>query len=481
MIAELVPLKALVVVEFPLAVMVEFPALEVMVDELQRISSQQPFTVVWQNTYSEVVVAVPFNAVVVLFSAVVVAIAVVDVRVRVWLPDAVVIVVALESVVEVPLPVSVVVAIVLVVAVPFAVSVDVARVDVQPGPTPKRQTPDDVAFPESVDVTVALTESVVDVAEVIVAETFPETVEESERVEEAMVDEQPSPIPKRQIPDEVALEDVAFAESVADALMESVAVTEPLEEEPELVAVDDALLVQPSPMPRIQTPLEVALAEAEDAVDEPLEEEDAVNEPLEEEDTVNDPLEEDAELAAVDDALSLLVHPSSRPRIHMPLELALAEAEAEDELEASVVAAVPDAVEEPVALAELEESDTLLSVADAVDDALLLDEQSPRPRIQIPPLLVGLAELVADESEAEPELVASVDDADGLASDEEAELLEEGAEVVDAEDAEEEVDALRDVDVAGTSAVVPGGQPCVAPRSGIQNPPCPPAANGQRS
>ncbi|KAI0734790.1 hypothetical protein C8Q72DRAFT_879795 [Fomitopsis betulina] len=237
--------------------------------------------------------------------------------------------------------------------------------------------------------------------------------------------------------------------------MESVAVTEPLEEEPELVAVDDALLVQPSPMPRIQTPLEVALAEAEDAVDEPLEEEDAVNEPLEEEDTVNDPLEEDAELAAVDDALSLLVHPSSRPRIHMPLELALAEAEAEDELEASVVAAVPDAVEEPVALAELEESDTLLSVADAVDDALLLDEQSPRPRIQIPPLLVGLAELVADESEAEPELVASVDDADGLASDEEAELLEEGAEVVDAEDAEEEVDALRDVDVAGTSAVVP--------------------------
>ncbi|EPS92695.1 hypothetical protein FOMPIDRAFT_1020919, partial [Fomitopsis schrenkii] len=213
-----------------------------------------------------------------------------------------------------------------------------------------------------------------------------------------------------------------------------------------------------------------------------------------------------------------------------------------DALEESVVVAVPDGLEESVA--ELDEPVTLLSVADAVDDALSLLEQSPRmPRIQAPALLVGAAELVTEDAEADaddvaepdviPALLALVDDAtdeveisvalersvvladdalavedvvslallveqpmigsprrstqgpDELALDEEAgslddEVADDGAEVADAEeDAEDEAVldalALRDVDVAGTNAVVPGGevelaQPCVIPRSGIQSP-----------
>lgn len=117
---------------------------------------------------------------------------------------------------------------------------------------------------------------------VVVAETLPESVEGSEPVEEAVDDEQPSPMSRMQLLDAVALDDVAPAESIAEALTESLAVAEPLEEsvaeaqakgEPEglvvadkleePVAMDDALsmlLVQSSPRPRIQMPLEVALA-----------------------------------------------------------------------------------------------------------------------------------------------------------------------------------------------------------------------------
>ena len=473
-------------------------------------------------------------------TAVVVTIELVDVVVIVSLPDTVVMVVALESVVVVTLPVSVVVASELVVAVLFALSVEVAMDEEQPGPTPKMHTPDVVALPESDDVTVALTESVVDEPDpenVVVAEAENEPVDDAEP---EVDDEQPSPMPRMQMPDELALEDVPLAESVADALTESVAVAEPLDEsvaeaegedEPEVaVAVDEALSVlleQPSPMPRIQIPLDVALAEL-------------------------DASDAEAEPVAVDDALSVVLEqPSPRPRIHTPLDVALAELDESDveaELAESVALAVPDALEESVAVAELDESVTVaelvpLSVADAVDDALSLLEQSPRPRVQIPPLLDALvdsAELVPDDPEADaedvaasdvvPTLLASVDEAtdeveigvaldesvvpaddelaveeavslalveqlpsvipkrstqapDELALDEEAESLDDDAEVVDAEeDAEDEAEldalVLRDVDVAGTSAVVPDEeveleQPCVIPRSGIQRPPCP--------
>lgn len=499
-----VPLTALVVVVVPLTalVVVEFPTLVVMVDVLHRINSVPGYDS-WQdngNTYSEVVVLV-------LLSAVVVTIGLVDVVVIVWLPDTVVIVVALESVV-VTFPVSVVVAIELVVAVPFAEPVEVAMDEEQPGPIPKLHTPDEVALPESDDVTVALTESVVDEADpepenVVVAEALPESVEDSEPVADAepdVEDEQPSPMPRMQTPDEVALEAVPLAESVVDALTEPVVVAEPLEES-----------------------VDVALTE-----DEP------------------------DESVAVDDALSLLLEqPSPRPRMQTPLEVALAEldeSDAEAELDESVAVAVPDTAEESVAVAELDEPVAPLSVADADDEVLSLLEQSPRPRIQIPPLLdvlVGSAELVADDSEADaedvaesdvvPALLASVDDAtdevetgvaldgsvvlaedalaledaalleqlpsvipkistqppDELALDEEAEPLDDGAAEVDAEEDAEDDAALdvlapSDVDVAGTSAVVPDReveleQPCVIPKSGMQSPPCPSfAARRQR-
>ena len=488
-----VPLIALVVVVVPLIalVVVELPTLVVMVDVLHHIDSVPGYDSYQdaKDTYPEVAVDVPL-------SAVVVTIVLVDVVVIVWLPDTVVIVVTLtESVVDEPEP-----------------------------------------------------------EDVIVAETLPEPVEEREPVADAepdveergpvadaepdVEDEHPSPIPRMQI-DRLALEDVPFEEPVAEALTESVVVAEPLEES-------------------------VVVAE-------PLEEPVVVAEPLEE--SVADALAEDEPDApeAVDDALSVLLeHPSPRPRIQIPLVVVLAE------LDESVAVAVPDALEESVADAELDEPVALLSVADALDDALSLLEQSPRPRTQIPPLpdvLVGSAELVADDSEAEAgdvaesdavlALLASVDDAtedvetgvalDGsvvLAADElaaedaalvgqlprviprrstqpldelalvesldeaaaesldeadaesldeaeaesldeaEAESLDDAAEVVDADaevadavdDAEDEATlealALRDVDVAGTSAVVPGAeveleQPCVIPRSGIQSPPCP--------
>ena len=488
-----VPLIALVVVVVPLIalVVVELPTLVVMVDVLHHIDSVPGYDSYQdaKDTYPEVAVDVPL-------SAVVVTIELVDVVVIVWLPDTVVIVVTLtESVVDEPEP-----------------------------------------------------------EDVIVAETLPEPVEEREPVADAepdveergpvadaepdVEDEHPSPIPRMQI-DRLALEDVPFEEPVAEALTESVVVAEPLEE---IVVVA-----------------------------EPLEEPVVVAEPLEE--SVADALAEDEPDApeAVDDALSVLLeHPSPRPRIQIPLVVVLAE------LDESVAVAVPDTLEESVADAELDEPVALLSVADALDDALSLLEQSPRPRTQIPPLpdvLVGSAELVADDSEAEADdvaesdavlaLLASVDDAtedvetgvalDGsvvLAADElaaedaalvgqlprviprrstqpldelalvesldeaaaesldeadaesldeaeaesldeaEAESLDDAAEVVDADaevadavdDAEDEATlealALRDVDVAGTSAVVPGAeveleQPCVIPRSGIQSPPCP--------
>ena len=488
-----VPLIALVVVVVPLIalVVVELPTLVVMVDVLHHIDSVPGYDSYQdaKDTYPEVAVDVPL-------SAVVVTIELVDVVVIVWLPDTVVIVVTLtESVVDEPEP-----------------------------------------------------------EDVIVAETLPEPVEEREPVADAepdveergpvadaepdVEDEHPSPIPRMQI-DGLTLEDVPFEEPVAEALTESVVVAEPLEE---IVVVA-----------------------------EPLEEPVVVAEPLEE--SVADALAEDEPDApeAVDDALSVLLeHPSPRPRIQIPLVVVLAE------LDESVAVAVPDALEESVADAELDEPVALLSVADALDDALSLLEQSPRPRTQIPPLpdvLVGSAELVADDSEAEAgdvaesdavlALLASVDDAtedvetgvalDGsvvLAADElaaedaalvgqlprviprrstqpldelalvesldeaaaesldeadaesldeaeaesldeaEAESLDDAAEVVDADaevadavdDAEDEATlealALRDVDVAGTSAVVPGAeveleQPCVIPRSGIQSPPCP--------
>ena len=498
-----VPLIALVVVVVPLIalVVVELPTLVVMVDVLHHIDSVPGYDSYQdaKDTYPEVAVDVPL-------SAVVVTIELVDVVVIVWLPDTVVIVVTLtESVVDEPEP-----------------------------------------------------------EDVIVAETLPEPVEEREPVADAepdveergpvadaepdVEDEHPSPIPRMQI-DRLALEDVPFEEPVAEALTESVVVAEPLEE--------SVVVAEP-----LAEPVVVA---------EPLEEPVVVAEPLEE--SVADALAEDEPDApeAVDDALSVLLeHPSPRPRIQIPLVVVLAE------LDESVAVAVPDALEESVADAELDEPVALLSVADALDDALSLLEQSPRPRTQIPPLpdvLVGSAELVADDSEAEAgdvaesdavlALLASVDDAtedvetgvalDGsvvLAADElaaedaalvgqlprviprrstqpldelalvesldeaaaesldeadaesldeaeaesldeaEAESLDDAAEVVDADaevadavdDAEDEATlealALRDVDVAGTSAVVPGAeveleQPCVIPRSGIQSPPCP--------
>ncbi|KAH9829679.1 uncharacterized protein C8Q71DRAFT_863058 [Rhodofomes roseus] len=267
-----------------------------------------------------------------------------------------------------------------------------------------------VAFPMSV---------VVDALEVMVA--LAEPVLDAL----AVLEEQPSPIPKTQRPDEVALEDDALAESVDDdvALNESVVVVEtfaePVEEADTVEEAESVEDEQPSPMPRMQTPEEVELALAESVVVALAEPVDAV--PLLESVAVAEAVDESVAVAdAVDDALSLLdEQPSPRPRRQTPEDVALAE------LEESLAVAESLALEESVAVVE---SVALAEEADAVEDALslLVEQPSPMPRRQTPPLDVALAEL--DESVA---LEVSVALDESLALAEEADAVDDALSLVE--------------------------------------------------
>ncbi|KZT67092.1 hypothetical protein DAEQUDRAFT_767460 [Daedalea quercina L-15889] len=357
---------------------------------------------------------------------------------------------------------------------------------------------------------------------VAVAVPFAEPVLEAlAEVEE----EQPEPRPKMQIPDEDALEEVAFAEpldvavalseplvepdTLVELVFETETLAEPLDErvvadaeaEDESVAeaVDDALpllVVQPSPIPKMQTPLDVALAELDESVAEAeltaLDESVALDAPVVLAESVV--LVADADADAVEDVPLLLDEQSPMPNTQMPLPLDalvgsvelladVADADAEVDAAPEVLATLPESVDDAtvddalgVALAVLE------SVALAVDDAMAVElaledavEQPisiPRRSTQAPDeLALDEAGSLDEDTDAEE---AEEDDA------EEDDAEEDDADADDADDDAIELDALDEamaVDVAGTREVVPveleSGHPAVSPMDGIHSPATP--------